>query len=136
MIADDEAGTPLELPAPIAELSAMYPVRDEAAWNALVAKIVVGAAPGLARRRGERAVVRSLLRWSRPVAAAAAAVLLFGAGALTLTSDAEAMAPAAPSFAEVVDREPATVLLMADRPPSANDLATALEGDSLQQVEP
>ena len=37
---------------------------------------------------------------------------------------------------EIVDREPATVLLSTDGPPSASDLATALESDSYQQVEP
>jgi hypothetical protein len=135
MIQNESGGKPLELPRPVAELSARYPARADADWDALVSRIVASAAPELARRRGERAVVRSILRWSRPLAACAAAVLLFGAVALTFTSDAEAMATP-PSFAEVVDREPATVLLSADRPPSASDLATVLETDSYRQVEP
>jgi hypothetical protein len=69
---------------------------------------------------------------------AAAALLLLGGIGLAVTSDAEATVPAAtaPSFAEVVDREPASTLLAADRPPTANDLASVLEGDSFGQVQP
>lgn len=135
MIQNEDGGRPLELPPPVAELSARYPARGDAEWNALVSRIVASAQPELARRRGEHGVVRSLLRWSRPLAVCAAAVLLMGAFALTLTSDAQAPATA-PSFAEVVDREPATVLLSADRPPSASDLATVLDAEPNQQVEP
>lgn len=135
MIQNDVGGKPFELPPPVAELSVRYPARDDAEWNALTSRIVASAAPELARRRGARAVVRSILRWSRPLATCAAAVLLIGAAALSMTSDAGAIATP-PSFAEVVDGEPATVLLSADRPPSANDLATVLEADSYQQVEP
>ena len=82
--------------------------------------------------------MRSILRLARPVSLAAAAVLLLGAIGLAVTSDAEATVPAAtaPSFAEVVDREPASTLLATDRPPSANDLASVLEGDSFAQVQP
>jgi hypothetical protein len=135
MIQNDAGGKPRELPPPVAELSARYPARASSEWSALVSRIVASAEPELARRRGERAVVRSILRWSRPLATCAAAVLLFGAVALTFTTNAEAMSTP-PSFAEIVDREPATVLLSTDGPPSASDLATALESDSYQQVEP
>ena len=135
MMQPDAGGKPRELPPPVAELSARYPGRSDAEWNALVARIVAGAAPELARRRGERAVVRPLLRWARPLAVSAAAVLLLGAVALSLTSDAEAMATP-PSFAEIVDREPETVLLVVDRPPSATDLATMLDADYNPQVQP
>lgn len=134
MIQNDVGGKPRELPPPVAELSARYPARRSDEWDALVSRIVASAAPELARRRNGRAIVRSILRWSGPLSLAAAALLLFGVAALTFTNDAEAMSPA-PSFAEVVDREPATVLLSAERPPSANDLATVLDVD-YQQVEP
>jgi hypothetical protein len=69
------------------------------------------------------------------VGVAAAAVLLIGAIGLAATSDAEAMT-ATSSFAEVVDREPASTLLATDRPPSASDLERALDPDSFQQVKP
>jgi hypothetical protein len=135
MIQNDVGGKPRELPPPVAELSARYPARTEDEWNALVSRIVVGAAPELARRRSERAVVRSMLRWARPLAVSAAAVLLAGVVALSVTNDAEAMATP-PSFAEVVDREPATVLLMVDSPPSASDVATVLDADYYPQEQP
>jgi hypothetical protein len=138
MIEHDDQSDPLELPGPIAELSSHFPKRSDAEWDALVAGIVNSAAPELARRRGERGVVRSLLRWARPVGVAAAAVLLCGAIGLAVTSEGEAIAatPATPSFAEIVDREPASTLLASDLPPSAGDLASALERDSFQQVQP
>lgn len=135
MTRNDDGGTPLELPAPVAELSARYPARPAREWDALVSRIVAGAAPELARRRDEQAVVRSILRWARPLAVCAAAVLLVGAVALTMTSGAE-LASASPSFAEVVDREPATVLLSADGPPTAGDVATVLDADVTSQGEP
>jgi len=127
--------TPIDLPAPLTELAALYPPRADGEWQALVATIVQAAAPELARRRSERGLVRSILRWSRPVGVAAAAVLLVGAIGLTATSDAEAMTTTS-SFAEVVDREPASTLLATDRPPSASDLARALDADSFEQVRP
>jgi hypothetical protein len=134
---NEEEGGPLDFPAPIAELSSLYPVRAEAEWDALVSGIMKNAAPELARRRDERGLVRSILRWSRPVGIAAAAVLMIGAIGLAVTNDAEAMvSTSAPSFAEVVDREPASALLALDRPPSASDLERALESDSLPQVQP
>lgn len=140
---DDDVGTggtpnasdSMDLPAPIAELAGLYPARAEHEWQALIAGIVHAAAPELARRRGERGLVRSILRWSRPVGVAAAAVLLIGAIGLAATNDAEAMT-ATSSFAEVVDREPASTLLATDRPPSATDLERALDPDSFQQVKP
>ncbi len=132
MTAHDDNDETLDFPAPIAELSSLYPKRSDDHYHALVAGIMTVAAPELARRRSERGLVRSILRWSRPVSVAAAAVLLVGAIGLVATSDAEALA-ATPSFAEVVDREPASTLLAADRPPSANDLERALYPDSFQQ---
>ncbi len=133
--ANADTGDSMDLLTPITELSALYPRHTEREWNALVAGIMQAAAPELTRRRSERGLVRSILRWSRPVALAAAAVLLLGAIGLASTNDAEAMT-AAPSFAEVVDREPASTLLAADRPPSASDLARVLDPDSFQQVQP
>jgi hypothetical protein len=135
MIRNDEGGKTLELPAPVAELSARYPARPEREWDALASRIIASAAPELARRRSEHAVVRSILRWARPLAAFAAAVLLVGAMGLAMTSGAET-ANASPSFAEVVDREPAAVLMSADGPPTANDVATVLDADFTQQGEP
>ena len=133
---NEEEGGLLDFPAPIAELSSLYPARGEAEWDALVSGIMKSAAPELARRRDERGLVRSILRWSRPVGIAAAAVLVFGAIGLAVTNDAEAMATvSAPSFAEVVDREPASALLALDRPPSASDLERVLES-SLRQEQP
>jgi hypothetical protein len=79
--------------------------------------------------------VRSLLRWSRPVAAAAAAVLFVGGLGLALTNDAESPV-ATSSFAEVVDREPASTLLATELPPSASDLENLLENDSFKQEQP
>lgn len=138
MIEHDESQDPLDLPAPIPELSALYPARTEAEWSTLVAGIMKAASPELERRRDERGLVRSILRVAKPVTLAAAAVLLFGAIGLAMTSDADAAVTAAatPSFAEVVDREPATALLATDRPPSASDLERALDRDSFQQVQP
>jgi len=138
MIEHDENQDPLDVPPPLPELSALYPARAEAEWNALAAGIMKAAAPALERRRNERGLVRSILRFAKPVAIAAAAVLLFGAIWLATTSDADAAVTTAatPSFAEVVDREPATALLASDRPPSANDLENAFERNSFQQVEP
>jgi anti-sigma factor RsiW len=142
MMEHDDGTDSIDLPAPIADLSALYPRREDAEWDALVAGIMTQVGPELARRRprdrertSERGFVRSLLRWSRPVAAAAAAVLLVGGLGLALTSDAESQA-ATTSFAEVVDREPASTLLAADRPPSASDLESALENDSFKQEQP
>lgn len=134
---DDDVGSDgsLDLPAPIPELARLYPARAEQEWQTLVSGIMHATAPELARRRGERGLVRSILRWSRPIGVAAAAVLLIGAIGLAATNDAEAMT-ATSSFAEVVDREPASTLLATDRPPSANDLARALDADSLQLVRP
>jgi hypothetical protein len=135
--AHDEGDDSLELPAPIRELSALYPARAEAEWDGLAAGIMRAAAPELERRREERGLVRSILRLARPVGVAAAAVLLCGAIGLAVTSDAEAtVTSAAPSFAEVVDREPASTLLAADSPPSASDLEHIFEADSLPQVQP
>ncbi|HEY2896786.1 MAG TPA: hypothetical protein VGJ12_06595 [Gemmatimonadaceae bacterium] len=137
MIDPNEHDDSLDFPAPVSELSAAYPQRASAEWDALAAAIVKRASPELERRRNERGLVRSILRLARPVGAAAAAVLLLGAIGLAVTSDAEATVPAAaPSFAEVVDREPASTLLATDRPPSANDLASVLEDDSFTQVQP
>lgn len=138
MMDQNEHDDSLELPAPMSELSALYPPRADAEWDALAAGIMKAAAPMLERRRDERGLVRSILRLARPVGVAAAALLLLGAIGLAVTSDAEATVPAAtvPSFAEVVDREPASTLLATDRPPSANDLASVLEGDSFAQVQP
>jgi hypothetical protein len=138
MIEHDESQDPLDLPAPLPELSALYPARAEAEWSTLVAGIVKAAAPELERRRDERGLVRSILRFAKPVTLVAAAVLLFGAIGLAVTSDADAAVTTAatPSFAEVVDREPATALLATHRPPSASDLESALDRDSFQQVEP
>ena len=139
MMERDEGRDPLDFPAPLPELSGLYPARAEAEWDALAAGIMKAASPELERRRDERGgIVRSILRFARPVALAAAAVLLLGAIGLATTSDADAAVTTAatPSFAEVVDREPATALLASERPPSANDLAIALERDSFQQVEP
>jgi hypothetical protein len=134
----DEHDESLDFPAPISELSALYPQRADAEWDALAAGIMNAAAPMLERRRDERGLMRSILRLARPVSVAAAALLLLGAIGLAVTSDAEATVPAAaaPSFAEVVDREPASTLLATDRPPSATDLASVLEGDSFTQVQP
>lgn len=133
---DDESDmSELDLPAPITELSALHRRRATAEWDALAAAIISSAAPELARRRGERGLVRSILRWSRPVGLAAAAVLLAGAIGLATTSDAEPLT-ATSSFAEVVDREPASTLLAADRPPSASDVERVLDGNSSQQVQP
>ena len=138
MIEHDESQDPLDLPAPIPELSALYPARAEAEWSTLVAGIMEAASPELERRRDERGLMRSILRVAKPVTLAAAAVLLFGAIGLAMTSDADAAVTTAatPSFAEVVDREPATALLATDRPPSASDLERALDRDSFQQVQP
>jgi hypothetical protein len=137
MMDQNEHDDPLDFPAPVSELSALYPQRANAEWDALAAAIVKRASPELRRRREERGFVRSILRLARPVSVAAAALLLLGAIGLAVTNDAEATVPAAtPSFAEVVDREPASTLLAADRPPSANDLANILEGDSFTQVQP
>jgi hypothetical protein len=134
---EEEDGGALDFPEPIAELASLYPARATAEWDSLVSSIVRSAAPELARRRSERGFVRSILRWSRPVGLAAAAVLVAGAIGLAVTNDAEAMVSAsAPSFAEVVDREPATALLASDLPPSAGDLERAFESDFLQQVHP
>lgn len=138
MIGHDERDDPLDFPAPLPELSALYPRRANAEWDALAAGIVRAAAPELERRRNERGLVGSILRLARPVGVAAAAVLLFGAIGLAMTNDAQATVTtaAAPSFAEIVDREPASTLLATDRPPSASDLASAVERDSFQQVQP
>lgn len=138
MIEHDEHDDSLDFPAPVPELSALYRPRASAEWDALAAGIMKAASPELERRRDERGLVRSILRWARPVTVAAAAVLLFGTIGLATTSDAEASVttPTTPSFAEVVDREPASTLLASDRPPSANDLESALERDSFQQVQP
>lgn len=138
MTEHDDHDEPLDFPAPLPELTALYPRRASAEWDALAAGIMMAASPELERRRDERGLVRSILRLARPVSIAAAAVLLFGAIGLAATSDAEATiaTAAAPSFAEVVDREPASTLLATDRPPSANDLESALERDSFQQVQP
>ena len=135
MTAHDDNDETLDFPAPIAELSSLYPKRSDDHYRALVAGILTAAAPELARRRSERGLVRSILRWSRPVGVAAAAVLLVGAIGLVATSDAEALT-ATSSFAEVVDREPASTLLATDRPPSATDLERALDPDSFQQGQP
>jgi len=137
MIEHGEESEPLDFPAPIAELTSLYPARAEAEWSSLVSSIMKGAAPELARRRDERGLVRSILRWARPVGLAAAAVLAVGAIGLAVTNDAEAMVgTSTPTFAEVVDREPASALLASDLPPNASDLEAALESDSLQQVQP
>jgi hypothetical protein len=138
MIEQDEHDESLDFPAPLPELSALYRRRASTEWDALAAGIMEAARPELERRRHERGLVRSILRLARPVAVAAAAVLLFGGIGLAATSDADAtvVTPATPSFAEVVDREPASTLLAADRPPSANDLESAVEADSFQQVQP
>lgn len=125
----------LDLPAPITELSLLHPKRETAEWEALAAAIISSAAPELARRRGERGLVHAILRWSRPVGLAAAAVLLAGAIGLATTNDAEPLT-ATSSFAEVVDREPASTLLATDRPPSASDLERVLDSNSFQQVQP
>jgi hypothetical protein len=137
MIGRDEHDDSLEFPAAIPELSALYPARASAEWDALAAGIVRAAQPELERRR-ERGLMPSMLRLARPVTLAAAAVLLCGAIGLAVTSEPEATVTTAapPSFAEVVDREPASTLLVADRPPSASDLESALDGDSFQQVQP
>src|SRR5665213_436325 len=92
MTAHDDNDETLDFPAPIAELSSLYPKRSDDHYHALVAGIMTAAAPELARRRSERGLVRSILRWSRPVSVAAAAVLLLGAIGLVATSDAEALA--------------------------------------------
>jgi hypothetical protein len=137
MMDQDDHDHSLDVPAPVSELSALYPERANAEWDALAAGIVKAALPELERRREERGLVRSILRLARPVSLAAAALLLLGAIGLAVTNDAEATVPAAASsFAEVVDREPASTLLANDRPPSANDLASVLEGDSYTQVQP
>lgn len=132
---ENDRNEAIDFPAPIAELSSLYPRRADDDWSALVAKITTAAAPELARRRGEGSLVRSILRWSRPIGIAAAAVLIIGAVGLVATSDADAMSTPA-TFAEVVDREPAATLLVADRPPSASDVARALDPESFQQVQP
>jgi hypothetical protein len=133
----DEHDDPLDFPAPIAELASHYPGRDDAKWDAMVAGVMRSAAPELARRRARRGIVPSLLQWARPVGIAAAVIFLFGGAGLAMTSDAEANTPvSALTFAEVVDREPATRLLATEGPPSASDLARVLEGDVTQQVQP
>jgi hypothetical protein len=133
----DDRDDSLDFPAAIPELSSLYPERPAAEWDVLAAGIMKAASPELERRREERGLVRSILRLARPVSVAAAALLLLGALGLAVTNDAEATVPAAaPSFAEVVDREPASTLLASDRPPSANDLANVLEGDTFTQVQP
>ena len=137
MTDQDEHDHPLDFPAPVSELSALYPERANAEWDALAAGILRAALPELQRRREERGLVHSILRLARPVSVAAAALLLLGAIGLAVTNDAEATVPAAtPSFAEVVDREPASTLLANDRPPNVNDLANVLEGDFFIQVQP
>ncbi len=132
---ENEQNEPIDFPLPIAELSSLYPRRGDDEWRGLVAKITAAAAPELARRRGDGGLVRSILRWSRPVGIAAAAVLLVGSIGLVATNDAEAASTSA-TFAEVVDREPASSLLATDRPPSAADLARALDPGSFQQGQP
>ncbi|MBK5188323.1 MAG: hypothetical protein JJD97_08745, partial [Gemmatimonadaceae bacterium] len=79
MMEHDDENDPLNFPAPIGELSALYPKRSQAEWSALVSGIMTSVGPELARRREERGVVRSILRWARPVGIAAAAILLVGA---------------------------------------------------------
>ena len=132
----DDRDDSLDFPAPIPELSSLYPERATAEWDALAAVIMKAASPELERRREERGLVRSILRLARPVSVAAAALLLLGALGLAVTNDTEATVPAPPTFAEVVDREPASTLLANDRPPNANDLADVLEGDTFTQVQP
>ena len=129
---------PLDFPARISELAALQAPRTSAEWDALAAGILRVAQPELERRRGRRGFVYSLLRFARPVSVAAAAVLLCGAIALAFTSDAEATVAnvAPPTFAEVVDREPASSLMAIDRPPSATDLERVVERDSIEQVQP
>ena len=135
MTAHDPNDESLDFPAPIAELASLYPGRSDDHYHALVAGIMSAAGPELARRRSEHGLVRSILRWARPVSIAAAAVLLIGTIGLFATSDAEANTTTS-SFSEVVDREPASTLLAADRPPSASDLERALDPDSFQQRQP
>jgi hypothetical protein len=62
-------------------------------------------------------------------------VLLVGAIELVATNDAEAVSTSS-TFAEVVDREPASTLLASDRPPNASDLARALESEFSMQETP
>ncbi|MEP7087605.1 MAG: hypothetical protein ABI884_09735 [Gemmatimonadota bacterium] len=132
---ENDANESIGFPAPIEELSSLYPRRADRDWDAFIAKISAAAEPELARRRGDRGLLRSILRWSRPVTVAAAAVLLAGAIGLAATNDSEALSPRT-TLAEVVDREPASALLASDRPPTAGDLARALDPDSFQQVQP
>ena len=59
----------LEFPAPVPELSWLYPARANTEWDALAAGIMKAAMPELERRRDERGLVRSILRFARPVSA-------------------------------------------------------------------
>jgi hypothetical protein len=132
---ENDRNESIDFPAPIVELESLFPNRADVDWQSLVAKVTTAAAPELARRRAERGIMRSILRWSRPVGIAAAAVLLTGAIGLAAMNESEAVATSA-TFAEVVDHEPASTLLAADRPPTASDVARALDPDSYQQVQP
>jgi len=65
------------------DLSALDPTRDPARLERTVQAILDRAAPELARRRrGSTGILAELAGWRRPVLAAAAVVLVLGAGLL------------------------------------------------------
>lgn len=79
------------------DLGALDPTREPGRFNALVGTIMERAAFLLAQRRNRSTALGQLARWQRPVAAAAAIILIVSLAVLTRV---------APSSAGTVEEEP------------------------------
>lgn len=108
------------------DFSPLDPSSDRVAFERAVRRIGRSAAPLLAARRSARGPFRQIVRWRRPMIAAAAVIIL---GSVTALVRLGAMPGTAPSSAAEVLGVPTTLARWAqgDRIPTAGEVVVSLE---------
>lgn len=105
------------------------PRQDVERWERMVGSIMAAAAPELDRIAAERTPAMVLAEWTRPVFAFAASLVALASTALLVLGGAGAGDLAdTPVVAEAIVPEALAAWLVADLPPTVEELVTLLEG--------
>ena len=103
------------------DFSALDIARDARVYERMIAQVLHGAAPELARRRAaSRDPIVLIARWARPALAAAAAIAAIAVGSFWFGAPPVEPVAAAP--------EPLESWVMSEEPPSALELIAVIEG--------